>query len=744
MINRDHWEKENAQINNTEENFRDPLPQDPIAQILLKYFDHRYDYIQAQAKQRGKKIKWRTVKSHLLLKRNLWKDWNKESKIIGLSFGKHTRRIVIDIDIDSPYHPNNDEEAYQKLLHTLEDLGLCGHIPIQSSWSQGIHIYNFLAKPVSSYYASLCIQTAFRAAGFEIKNGHLEVFPNTKSYGDSKKGKFTHYKAHRLPLQPGTGSFILSPYSLEFKGLSLEKFAHMAEASAQDNDVEHFQRMIELCRDSKPQYWENHKKRHKVREWQTHLWDFISEGWTDYHQTNVLLGKIAIQCHVFEKKQGDELIDAMVELAISLPGYRKYCRHQHEIYRRCKDWARSVQIHYRMLYEYPQREENYTEMFNRTAADKSNKNDIKSQEASNKIKRVYDHIIETIATVPQKISDLIQLINETAKKLTGQGVSKNTLFKEHNLPLWHPQYLKSKYQVVEKSLPSEGERTPGPNQQETSRHSDDTQIQSKVNPGGEKQTSVPTTDSSQPVTPNPHKASGTKKSKKTTEKPILRQELQSKQAQQGTSENHPTPSEVARSNQENLNKPESVPANKSDDSSHTLPYMKCNSIPDSDSGAASQRLTPAPDKSSSNEVEGGLRGDSPETEAENQAETGEIGQNSDSVGENADKGILALFDVRRMLTEEFHKAIASLPFAEKMKLTGERLKLNQRAKDLAKGQFLGKIPKGDEEEICELWKRMELFRRTRIKAFWAEVNLWCQLVSEGRLGEIELPPGWEF
>ena len=49
----------------------------------------------------------------------------------------------------------------------------------------------------------------------------------------------------------------------------------------------------------------------------------------------------------------------MVEFAINLPGYREYCRHQHEIEKRCRDWARSIENFYRRLYENPKRGETY-------------------------------------------------------------------------------------------------------------------------------------------------------------------------------------------------------------------------------------------------------------------------------------------------------------------------------------------------------------------------------------------------
>jgi hypothetical protein len=40
---------------------------------------------------------------------------------------------------------------------------------------------------------------------------------------------------------------------------------------------------------------------------------------------------------------GPALVDAIVEVAVALPGYEEWCRHQHEIQQLAGSWARSIE-----------------------------------------------------------------------------------------------------------------------------------------------------------------------------------------------------------------------------------------------------------------------------------------------------------------------------------------------------------------------------------------------------------------
>jgi hypothetical protein len=106
---------------------------------------------------------------------------------------------------------------------------------------------------------------------------------------------------------------------------------------------------------------DNHRKRpkrrsHPVESWRHDLDTVITEGWTDYGQTNYLLKTIACYGHVFESIQGQALIDYTLRIALNCPGYEQYCRHQHDIERKVTAWVRAVEGYYWPLGTTPSRD----------------------------------------------------------------------------------------------------------------------------------------------------------------------------------------------------------------------------------------------------------------------------------------------------------------------------------------------------------------------------------------------------
>lgn len=118
--------------------------------------------------------------------------------ILGKRFGKLTNYLMIDVDINSPFHPRNG--GIDKILAAMEALGLCRYLLVRSSTSGGIHIYFPLAEPVSAWAIACAAHAALTAAGITIAGGICELFPNKKAFNAEHNG-------HRLPLQDG--SFIL-------------------------------------------------------------------------------------------------------------------------------------------------------------------------------------------------------------------------------------------------------------------------------------------------------------------------------------------------------------------------------------------------------------------------------------------------------------------------------------------------------------------------------------------------------
>ena len=118
--------------------------------------------------------------------------------ILGKRFGKLTNYLMIDVDINSPFHPRNG--GIEKILAAMEALGLCRYLLVRSSASGGMHIYFPLAEPVSAWAIACAAHAALTAAGVTIAGGICELFPNKKAFNAEHNG-------HRLPLQDG--SFVL-------------------------------------------------------------------------------------------------------------------------------------------------------------------------------------------------------------------------------------------------------------------------------------------------------------------------------------------------------------------------------------------------------------------------------------------------------------------------------------------------------------------------------------------------------
>ncbi|NJM99509.1 MAG: hypothetical protein HC800_22320 [Phormidesmis sp. RL_2_1] len=152
--------------------------------------------------------------------------------ILGKRFGKLTNYLMIDIDINSPFHPRNG--GIEQILAAMESLGLCRYLLIRSSVSEGIHIYFPLAEPVSAWGIACVAYAALTAAGVTIAGGTCELFPNKRALNAEHNG-------HRLPLQ--TGSFLLDK---DFCPISNHKadFVSRWETAAAHQDTEKLQRAI--------------------------------------------------------------------------------------------------------------------------------------------------------------------------------------------------------------------------------------------------------------------------------------------------------------------------------------------------------------------------------------------------------------------------------------------------------------------------------------------------------------------
>jgi hypothetical protein len=393
---------------------------------------------------------WRTNRKYPLSKGEFLKLYTDTLSLLGVSFGDTTRYAMIDIDIDSPYHPNNDSQAYARLLLTLEQIELVYPVPIRSSHSGGIHIYYFFPRPVPTFRIAALIRVTLINAKFPIKNGQIEIFPNTKAYSDDKK-KPSYYKAHRLPLQPDNGACLLDQWGDELICAAnltdegkLGMFLAQAEKSAAANDLKWIERKFEWAYELFKKYiakYQHHSSDYSevAQEWKENLELTIDIGWTDYHQTNELLPLFVCYGIVFEGLEDkQELFNWVHQKIIATRGYQEYCRHQHEIERKIKDWVNStIDNQYYIKYcGFPPRcGITPHQLVARLNPNKAQIN-LHNQNLVERTKQRLNDILAALEELPQQIGERLIVIQAKCRELFGEGISRNTLYKNDYKEIW--------------------------------------------------------------------------------------------------------------------------------------------------------------------------------------------------------------------------------------------------------------------------------------------------------------------
>ncbi|MDX2241256.1 MAG: hypothetical protein NW224_11275 [Leptolyngbyaceae cyanobacterium bins.302] len=160
----------------------------------------------------------------------------------------------------------------------------------------------------------------------------------------------------------------------------------------------------------------------------------IYQGWTDFGQTNRLLGRIAMYCYIFwhylngcDPLEGRALVRHIVEIAQSLPGYSDFCQHQHEIEERAEEWANCVESSRYFPYGIGKNKTQSPEEQQSTPT----WHEQKREDARERIRKAIAQLLES-NTLP---------IRPTARfnALVAQGIGGGTLYKHKDL--WHPEYL---------------------------------------------------------------------------------------------------------------------------------------------------------------------------------------------------------------------------------------------------------------------------------------------------------------
>ena len=378
-----------------------------------------------------------------------------EQKLIGVGFGKTTKYIMLDIDWLSKYHPTHDIDQFRAILHALETIGLTRHLVIRSSDSGGIHVYFPLPEELPTFQLAASVRVTLTDAGFEIKNGHLETFPNTKSFARTETGEFSHYNRHRIPFQPHSGSWLLEDDGLNPQPIfntteaQLAAFFHQWDIAAAGQDLELLKQKLPqlylkfLERKNRFKYQSSEEKTEKAKKWETALDLSIKIGWTGCGQTYHLLPKFLAKAVVFLKLTGSALYEWMYQAIINAVGYQQYCRHQHEIEKMIRSWIKTNERtgYYSPYRSEPDRNQPYpfgNRKLKAKIVRKPHTANIKrSDEAAIRIKVAYENLKDRF-TAETTITEMRDQLRAEIQEKYGVGIGTNTLSRHKNI--WHPEH----------------------------------------------------------------------------------------------------------------------------------------------------------------------------------------------------------------------------------------------------------------------------------------------------------------
>jgi len=394
----------------------EPLSLDPLDKRLCETFPYLWQPIIGVNETDPQ---WQTITKYPMRPRVLWKHWQDAAQIVGVRFCAETGYALIDIDRESPYHPKEDPNALQTMRAALETIGIYRTVLIRSSWSEGLHLYIPLLETVPTFGLACALKQCLEAQGFAIAQGTLEIFPNCKTY--AKPGTYIEDNAHRLPLQPASGSCLLdddgNPISRD-----LRRFFEGWDTAAAGQDLAELRQAISTARTNRKA---KTRRSDVVEDWQRDLLSEMEDGWTGHGQTNHLLKTIACYGVVFEELKGDALAAYVERTAIASPGYAQWCRHQPDIKMRSTVWARAAEGYYWQLGDPPKRSGSFGETPSNNVVPF---NLARSEDAQSRIKEAV-RLLEAQGTLPATATARANAIAE-------QGVSLKTLYRHREL--WHP------------------------------------------------------------------------------------------------------------------------------------------------------------------------------------------------------------------------------------------------------------------------------------------------------------------
>ncbi|XHX79476.1 MAG: hypothetical protein RBJ76_05970 [Stenomitos frigidus ULC029] len=347
--------------------------------------------------------------------------------LYGVRFGAETQYCLLDIDAGSIYHPKRDPFAISRILAALEPLGLVSMIACTSSYSGGIHLYFPFKQSQKTWELSLALQAVLENAGLKPALGQLEIFPNVRLF--VTEGTPNLYAAHRLPMQ--AGSYILSD-DWELTNSNQTTFVQQWRFAQRRNDVnaKTLQQVLKAAR----------RKRYslsgKADKFLNDLNADIEPGWSDFGQTNFLLGRITMRRYIFghllygcEPLAGKALMHDIVRVARSLPGYEDWCRHQSDLEHRAEEWAQCIEAsHY---FPFGQTKALPAEPITANETETLTWNQQRSQAARERIRQAIGDLLNQ-NTLPSNATARFQA-------LTRYGIGGGSLYRHRDL--WHPVHL---------------------------------------------------------------------------------------------------------------------------------------------------------------------------------------------------------------------------------------------------------------------------------------------------------------
>ncbi len=424
------------------------LPADSVGKRYVEYFWHPWSAIVAPVPACISKPAWRTI-DYYLQPSQLWKLHQNSKQLVGIRFGSTTRYAIIDLDKGGDYHNN---ESVNRILAALEDIGIVDIIPIQSSYSGGYHLIITFEKQLPTFNLACALEYALTDAGFIPRKGHLEIFPNVKPWSENC---IINYNAIRCPMQPGSGALILDS-DLQPISDSISTFLDHCDHIARRQNLT---KLKYACQKARKRHKRERNRKQispDVEEWRADWEEIIAAGWTGRGQTNTLLQILVGYGIVFKDLEGEALVKYAVETAINAPGYTQYCRHQHEIEKRVRDWVNCTIRHqwYTPYASYPARP---LGTFGNTFAEviavirkkiKTKDNVIpfdqrkhQSEQRSLQAQRRIKWAVQTIeweTGLPEGAKARAKQICDECKRQFGKSLSLQTLHKYKHL--WHPQW----------------------------------------------------------------------------------------------------------------------------------------------------------------------------------------------------------------------------------------------------------------------------------------------------------------